>query len=111
MSEDKDDKVYIGHILEAIQTIEDYKKGLNLESFLKNKMASDAIIRELEIIGEASNNISEDFQNEHPDVPWRKIIGIRNTLIHEYFGVNLKIVWDTVENDLPELKKYMEKLA
>ena len=103
----KNDKVYIEHILEAIQTIETYKQGLDFEAFLKNKMASDAIIRELEIIGEASNNISEQFQKKHADVPWRKIIGIRNTLIHEYFGINKKVVWDAVENDLPELKKFI----
>jgi len=104
----KNDKVYIEHILEAIQTIETYMVGLDFETFLQNKMASDAIIRELEIIGEASNNISEEFQEENSDVPWRKIIGIRNTLIHEYFGVNKKVVWDTCEKDLPELKKFME---
>lgn len=106
----KNDKVFIEHILEAIKTIESYKSGLTLESFSENRMASDAIIRELEIIGEASNNISDEFQKEHPDVPWRKIIGIRNTLIHEYFGVNKKVVWNTIENDLPELKKIMEEL-
>jgi len=106
----KNDKVYIEHILEAIQTIETYKKGLDFEAFLKNKMASDAIIRQLEIIGEAANNISEEFQKEYADIPWRKIIGIRNTLIHEYFGINKKVVWDTCENDLPELKKFMEKI-
>ena len=106
----KNDKIYIKHILEAIQKIETYKKGLNLDAFLKNEMAADAIIRELEIIGEASNNISEEFQKEHTDIPWRKMIGIRNTLIHEYFGVNKKIVWETCENDLPELKKFMETI-
>ncbi len=106
----KNDKVYIEHILEAIQTIETYKKGLDFEAFLKNKMVADAIIRQLEIIGEAANNISEEFQKEYADIPWRKIIGIRNTLIHEYFGINKKVVWDTCENDLPELKKFMEKI-
>ena len=106
----KNYKVYIEHILEAIQTIETYKKGLDFEAFLKNKMVADAIIRQLEIIGEAANNISEEFQKEYADIPWRKIIGIRNTLIHEYFGINKKVVWDTCENDLPELKKFMEKI-
>ena len=107
----KNDKVYISHILEAIGKIETYKTGLDFDAFLKNEMAMDAIIRELEIIGEASNNISEEFQKEHTDVPWRKIIGIRNTLIHEYFGVNKKIVWDAVEDDLPELKRFMEDIT
>jgi uncharacterized protein with HEPN domain len=106
----KNDKIYIEHILEAIQTIETYKKDLDFDAFLKNKMASDAIIRELEIIGEASNNISEEFQKEHEDIPWRKIIGIRNTLIHEYFGVNKKVIWDTCENDLPKLREILEKI-
>ncbi|MFZ2975259.1 MAG: DUF86 domain-containing protein [Candidatus Moraniibacteriota bacterium] len=106
----KDDNVYIEHILEAIETIEGYKKGLSFELFLENKMVMDAIVRELEIIGEASNNISEKFQKENTDIPWRKVIGIRNMLIHEYFGVNKKIVWETVENDLPELKKIIKNL-
>ncbi|PJA87094.1 MAG: DUF86 domain-containing protein [Candidatus Moranbacteria bacterium CG_4_9_14_3_um_filter_42_9] len=106
----KNDKIYIKHLLEAIQTIEIYRQGLDFDAFLKNKMAADAIIRQLEIIGEASNNISEEFQKDHSDIPWRKIIGIRNTLIHEYFGVNKKVVWDTCENDLPELKKFVGKI-
>jgi len=106
----KNDKIYIEHILEAIQKIETYKKELDFDAFTKNDMAFDAIIRELEIVGEASSNISKQFQEDHSDIPWRKVIGIRNMLIHEYFGVNKQIVWDTCKNDLPELKKIIKTL-
>ena len=67
----------------------------------------DAVIKELEIIGEASNNISDDFRYKHSDILWRRMKNMRNFLIHEYFGINRKVVWDTCKNDLPELKKFI----
>lgn len=69
----------------------------------------DAAIRELEVIGEAAYNVGDEFQREHPDIPWDKMKGMRNRLIHEYFGVNIKIVWETCNNDLPNLKERIEK--
>jgi len=107
----KDNRAYLKHILEAIEKIEKYSKHADdFEDFLKKDMVADAIIRELEIIGEASNNISKDFQEENSEIPWRQIIGIRNALTHEYFGVNKRIVWETCQHDLKPLKKIVKSL-
>ena len=73
--------------------------------FLSNSMARDAVVRQVEIIGEAARNISDDFCKLHPKVPWGKTVGIRNKIIHEYFNVNFAIVWDTVQDDLPDLEE------
>lgn len=101
----KDDTVYLHHILDAIDLIEEYTSELSENEFLSNSMARDAVIRQIEIIGEAARNISDDYRNSYPKVPWGKMIGIRNKIIHEYFNVNFAIVWDTVQDDLPELRK------
>jgi len=107
----KDDGAYLEHIAEAIETIEVFLKNVNdFDDFSANKLVFDAVVRELEIIGEAANNISDQFQKENPDVPWRQMIGIRNTLIHEYFGVNKKVVWETCQHDLPQLKLIVKSL-
>lgn len=105
------DETYISHIAEAIEKIEGYVGELTYEQFLKDNKTLDAVIRQLEIIGEVANNISEEFQNAHPELPWSKIISMRNRLIHEYFGVNEEIVWDTIEKKLPVLKKQIEELS
>ena len=106
----KDNIVYIRHILEAIEKTEKYIKDETQESFSKNDLVLDAVIRELGIVGEAAYNVEEKFQEEHSRIPWGQIIGMRNRLIHEYFGVNPKIVWETCKNDLPALKKLLETL-
>lgn len=103
----RNDRTYLTHIREAIESIEQYLQDVGYNDFVSNKMMVDAVIRELEIIGEASNNLSEDFRNKHSDVLWRRMKNMRNFLTHEYFGVNTKVVWDTCKNDLPELKKYI----
>lgn len=101
----KENEVYLKHILEAIESIEDYLNGLNYESFTRDKKTVDAVVRELEIIGEASNKLSSEFINSHLEIPLRDIVDMRNVLIHEYFGINTKIVWDTCKTDLPNLKE------
>jgi len=106
----KSDTTYLEHILEAINAIESYLGNFDYEKFKDNKMVIDAVIRELEIIGEASNNLSEKFKKDNPEMPHRDAIDMRNLLIHEYFGVNTKIVWKTCKNNLPELKKFIEAL-
>lgn len=105
----KDDTVYLEHILEAIRKIESYLTEVAYDSFCRDSMRVDAVVRELEIIGEASRNLSEDFQNAHSEIPFREITDMRNILIHKYFGVNLKIVWDTCQTDIPVLKDCIEK--
>lgn len=102
----KSDLVYIRHIIEAIEKIEKYLGNIvTAEEFLVNDLVFDATVRELEIVGEASNNVSIEFQNSHAHIPWRKMIGLRNVLIHEYFGVNAKVVWETCQNDIQGVKK------
>jgi uncharacterized protein with HEPN domain len=78
--------------------------------FLSNSMAHDAVVRQLEIIGEAARNISDEFREKHSTLPWGKMTGIRNKIIHEYFNVNFAIVWDTVQDDLPLLKNSLKKI-
>ncbi|MFA4890465.1 MAG: DUF86 domain-containing protein [Candidatus Paceibacterota bacterium] len=106
----KEDNVYLNHILEAIESIEEYLEGFNYELFSKDKKTIDAVVRELEIIGEASNNLSEKLKNDYSHIPFRDIIDMRNVLTHEYFGVNTKIVWDTCQVDLPGLKEVIKNV-
>ncbi|MCD5406936.1 MAG: DUF86 domain-containing protein [Desulfotomaculum sp.] len=101
----KNDSVYLKHVLESIQLIEEYICNISREDFYKSKQIQDAVIRRFEIIGEATKNISPLFKSRYNRVPWREMAGMRNVLIHEYFGVDLQDVWDTCINDLPSLKK------
>ncbi len=106
MSSDKD-IIYIKHIRDAIFDIETYLKGKSLEDLKSDSMLLDAVVRKLEIIGEATNKLSESFKRKHPQILYRDIIDMRNFLVHEYFGVNPKIVWDTCKFDLPTLKNHI----
>ncbi len=107
----KSDKICLEHILDAIRVIDEYAGDMTYEEFKKNKMAIDATIRQLAIVGEAANNLSEEFIKNNPDLPFRDAIDMRNFLIHEYFGVNIQLVWETAKNDLPELKKFIKKIV
>jgi uncharacterized protein with HEPN domain len=100
----KNDQVYLNHIRDAINQIETYTAGLSYPEFAANRLVQDGVIRQLEIIGEASHNLSEALRAERADLPWPQIISLRNRLIHAYFDVNLGIVWDIVQNDIPALK-------
>ena len=108
----KSDEPYIRHILDAINLIDSYVKDLKKEDFLSgnNKMVQDAVIRELEIIGEAIKLLSENIKKENSFLPWRDIGDMRNKLIHEYFGVDLNVVWRVIEKDLTVLKNAMNEL-
>ena len=105
----RNDRTYLAHIRDAIETIEEYLKGVTYEQFTSSKMIIDAVVRELEIIGEASNNLSPQFKQENPKIQWRRMKDMRNFLIHEYFGVNTKVVWDTCKNDIPLFKSFVTK--
>jgi len=104
----KNDDTYLQHILEAIEKIEKYLTGVTYEMFEQNDMIIDAVVRELEIIGEAAGKLSQQFQQDHPEIPFRDMTDMRNFLIHEYFGVNKKIVWDTCQTDMKHLRKTIE---
>jgi len=106
----ENDEVYLNHIVDAIERIEEYCQGVSRQKFLKNKMVAAAAVRELEIIGEAARNVSREFRKMNPELPWEQMTGTRNRLIHEYFGVDLEIVWQTIIQDLPNLKNSVKHL-
>lgn len=89
---------------EAIKRIETFTHGMDYDGFLSDIKTQDAVIRNIEIIGEAAKNISSDFKEEHENIEWKKIAGMRDKIIHFYFGVNWDIVWDVIENKIPALK-------
>jgi uncharacterized protein with HEPN domain len=104
------DLVYLHHIIDALDKIATYLKGKTETDLFREDMLLDAVVRELEIIGEAANNISTEFQKKNAAIPWPSMTGMRNRLIHEYFGVDKKVVWNTCQTDLPELKKLISSL-
>lgn len=106
----RDHRLYLDDIREAIQAIREYTEGLTFESFSGDRKTIDAVIRNLEIIGEAAKNLPEEFKAMSGDIEWRKIVGLRNLLIHEYFGVSKPVVWDIVQNKLDPLDKFCSLL-
>jgi uncharacterized protein with HEPN domain len=105
-----DDAARLGHIYDAICAIEKYVAGVKKADFLANGMMQDAVMRQIEIIGEAAGRISDDLQEKHPNLPWLEMRAIRNKIVHDYLEVNTDIIWDTVTNDLPALKIQIQKL-
>lgn len=106
----KEPKKYCKHILESINDIEIYVDGLSKKDFLNNKLVKDAVIRKLEIIGEAVTNLPHEFKEKHHHIPWRKISSTRNQLIHGYFNVDHDLVWQIIESNLPSLKKKIKNI-
>jgi uncharacterized protein with HEPN domain len=104
------DKIRIQHILDAIDEIETYLTSVEFDDFFNNSEKRFATIKQIEIIGEACNHISQDVKQEHPEIQWAQINGFRNISIHEYFGVNIRIVWDIATSDLPLLKEQFNNL-
>lgn len=101
----RDYRLYLEDIQSSVQKIEKFTKGLTLQKFQKDALVMDAVIRNLEVIGEASKNIPDRIKKKYPDIEWEKITALRNILAHEYFGVDHEILWDIVSIKLPELKK------
>lgn len=100
----RNDTVYLRHILDAITWIETYTAGFDQSRFLSSNLVQDAVIRQIEIIGEASKTLSAEVRESNPGVPWSDIVGMRNILAHDYIGVELESVWLTIQKDLPTLK-------
>ena len=106
----KRDKVYLKHILDAISNIEKFMEGVSKEAFFSNVEKQYAVLRGLEIIGEATKNLSDKLKTKYPQVPWKETAGMRDKLIHQYFGVDLELVWETIRTDLPELKNQIVRI-
>jgi len=106
----KNDLIYIKHILESINAISDFSKGIDKEELISSRLKQSAIVREIEIIGEAAKNISKKTKNRCSDIKWKEIAGTRDKMIHHYFGVDLDIVLAIIKKDIPELKKEILKI-
>ena len=103
-------KLFIYDIAESIKDIESFTRGISEESFSNDRLRQDAVIRRLEVMGEAVKNIPDSFREKHPEVQWKKIAGLRDRIIHAYFEVDLDITWGIIKGDLPELKKKINKI-
>lgn len=104
-------KLYLEDISNSISNIEDYTKGLSFVNFSNDKKTIDAVVRNLEIIGEAARNIGEGFTESHSELPWSEMVGMRNKVIHEYIAVDVEILWKTLKEDLPKLKDQIKHLS
>lgn len=98
-------KLYLSDILTAITNIEDYTKDMSFDLLANDKKTIDAVARNLEIIGEAARHIPRDVTSKYPSTPWSQMVGMRNKVMHEYFGVDVEILWQTITEDLPKLKE------
>lgn len=107
---EKSPLVFLDDIIEALSKIEQFTQGLTADGFKQNVVVIDAVIRNLEILGEAANNLPDEITELHPDLPWAQMVGLRNFLIHEYSGVNPDIIWAIVSEDLPGLEEKIQSL-
>ncbi|HMB19823.1 MAG TPA: DUF86 domain-containing protein [Spirochaetota bacterium] len=110
MRSNRDSSDYINDILFEITQIKEFSSGLTYEEFSADNKTIYAIIRSFEIIGEAVKNIDPEIRDKYPDIPWKRIAGMRDKLIHEYFGVSISILWKTIQDRVPELEKKLSSL-
>ena len=107
---ERDDLLYLRHMLDAIGRIESYLGGVDEGSFLANSEKQDAVVRQLQILGEAVKRLSVAVRAAHPNIPWREVAGMRDKLVHDYFGVDLQFVWITATKDVPALRPQIERI-
>ena len=106
----RSNKAYLLDILDCIAKIQIYTEGLNFDSFQKDDKTIDAVVRNIEVIGEAAKHLPEEIKQLDAEIPWKAIVGMRDKLVHDYFGVDVRFVWNTVEQDLPMLKNKIKLL-
>lgn len=106
-----EDKIRLLHIMEEAREACGYVENISFADFICDGKTVRAVIRSLEVIGEAASKISDDFQRDNPEVPWRQIVGMRNRLIHVYFDIDYKVVWQTMKSNIPSLLKMLEGLV
>jgi hypothetical protein len=102
--------LYVDDILEAIEKVENYVNDFSFEQFSRDTKTVDALVRNFEVIGEATKRIPAETKDKHPEIPWKMMAGTRDKLIHEYFGVNVQVLWKAVKEDLPPLKRSIKLL-
>ncbi len=101
---------YVADIVDAIEKVESFTKGMTFETFEKDAKTTFAVIRAFEIMGEAVTKIPSSVRNKHKNIPWKEMSGMRNKLIHEYFGIKPRVVWKTIKQDLPKVKPYLQAI-
>ena len=105
----KSDRLYLNHIHDAITQIETYLSDVPENHFFESRLVQDAVARQLEVIGEASRRLSDAFKERHPKIPWHAIIGMRNRIAHDYLNIDLRVIWEVTQHDLPALKAFVSK--
>ncbi|MBO8172347.1 MAG: DUF86 domain-containing protein [Bacillaceae bacterium] len=103
-------KLYLKDILQSMEKIDTYTRGLDYDTFMADEMRKDAVIRNLEIIGEAAKHVSHDIKKRYPDVPWNRMVGLRNDLIHEYYELDPHILWQVITVNIPDTKPWIEQI-
>lgn len=105
------DKIRLQHALDAIETIEGYISDADFQVFSENLMMQDACIRQLQVIGESCRNVSPELREKYPEVPWSQIVGLRIIVIHQYFGVDIRVIWEVIQRDIPVFKVQVKRIV
>jgi len=111
MSKKRDVRDYLEDMDEMLRKLQEFVQGMTFNEFVEDTKTVFAVIRAFEVLGEAAKNIPSEYRNEHPDVPWQKITSLRNKLIHEYFSVNLNVIWNTIHQDIPDLQMLLSPVV
>jgi len=106
----RDYRDYLKDIIDSIKDIESFTENMTFEDFARDRKTINAVIRSFEVIGEAAKKIPKSIRDKHPSIPWKKMVGMRDKMIHEYFGVDIEIIWKTIKEDIPSLKPLIQEV-